>query len=63
MSIERQKGEITLICDDCGDDLGKSFDKDDFRGMIDHAKAEGWSVKKDTLDDSEWVHLCPDCRG
>lgn len=61
MAIERQSGQITLICDECSDDLGWMFDPDEFGAMIEYAKAEGWSIKPD--DDGEWTHLCPDCGG
>lgn len=57
--IERSGGRIELNCDECGDSPGRSFDKDDFDIMIDHAKHEGWRIFK---EGKQWLHHCPDCR-
>lgn len=60
--IERQHDEITLMCDNCGDDLSRAFDSETgFSEMITYAKSQDWKIKRDTLDDSEWVHTCPAC--
>lgn len=58
MSIERQHGEQTLLCDTCGEDLGEFYTS--FPLMISKAKAEGWGIKP---DGSDWTHTCPDCAG
>ena len=56
--IDREYGETRLVCDSCGDWQKDTFDRDEFRRMIDEAKAEGWSVKSGR---GEWAHLCPNC--
>ena len=56
--IDREYGETRLICDDCGDWQKETFDRDEFRRMIDEAKAAGWSVRSGR---GEWVHKCPKC--
>ena len=57
MSIEKQHGQTSLVCDGCGDDLGEFFSG--FRTMIVHAKSEGWQIKPD--DQGGYTHLCPSC--
>ena len=37
--IERQNGAKTLLCDDCGDELGAEFPNGKFDALIAHAKA------------------------
>lgn len=60
--IEKQHGDMTLLCDHCDTELGRMFDEEEeFREMIAHAKSEGWKIAKDTLNTDEWVHSCPDC--
>lgn len=59
--IERQNGAKTLLCDDCGDELGAEFPNGKFDALIAHAKDQGWAVKPDGK--GGWAHLCPDCRG
>jgi len=59
MSIEKQHGKQTLICDECEDDLGESYS--DFGVMIAHAKSEGWQIKPD--GEGGWTHTCADCKG
>lgn len=55
--IDREYGETRLICDDCGDWQRETYDRDEFRRMIDDAKQDGWLVRPG----SEWTHLCPKC--
>lgn len=59
MSIERQYGRVTLICDECEEPLGESFPE--FPTMLAHAKGAGWEIKPD--GDGGWTHKCPDCAG
>lgn len=59
MSIEKQHGKTTLVCDDCSEDLGEFYE--DFGVMVASAKAEGWAVKPD--GSGGWTHQCPDCKG
>lgn len=58
MTIERQKGKITLMCNVCDDEYD-TYDPEDFADMLKDAKRDGWSVFKD--DDDDWVHMCPNC--
>ena len=57
--IERQHGEQTLLCDECDDDLGQSFNIDEFRAMIEYAKVQCWKIKPD--GEGGWNHFCPSC--
>ena len=54
--IVREKGEVGLECDECGDSFWSGCS--DFKEMIEDAKEEGWRIKKDGED---WIHTCPDC--
>lgn len=51
---------MTLACDDCGDELTETFDTEDFRAMVDHAKAKGWLVRPD--GEGGWSHRCDTCK-
>ncbi len=55
---DRKLSLMTLVCDDCGDELGDEFDNDDFSEMLASAKKEGWRVVR---EEREWKHYCPDC--
>lgn len=56
--IDREYGETRLICDSCGDWQKKTYDRDEFRRMIDDAKEDGWLVRSGR---GEWTHTCPKC--
>lgn len=57
MSVKREDGEVTLECDECGEDLGESFEV--FQHAVNKAVGDGWSVKQER---GVWTHLCEDCR-
>ena len=57
MSVERQHGEVMLVCDECGD--GSEPDGN-FKDMLAEAKDAGWLIQKDE-DTDEFTHLCPSC--
>lgn len=57
MSVERQFGDVMLICDECEEDW---ISRDHFSQAIRDAKLEGWLITKDE-DTDEWTHLCPSC--
>lgn len=54
--LERQRGQISFVCDACGEVL-ETEERDfvDAKGMLD---AEGWRARKIGTD---WIHNCPDC--
>lgn len=59
MSVERDEGNVTLVCD--GAKCNETFDAPDpenFRAMIEAAKRKGWSVFPVGHD---WLHMCPAC--
>lgn len=60
MSIERQKGRMTLVCDVCESEHQQDYGRDEFDEMISDAKQDGWSIFKN--DDHEWSHMCKDCK-
>lgn len=57
---KRIGGGMTLACDDCEDELTETFDTDDFRAMVDHAKSKGWLVRPD--GEGGWSHRCGTCK-
>ena len=57
MSHEREGGTHIFTCDKCGD---YESDDDDFLGVWEGLKDEGWISFK---DDGGWTHLCPVCKG
>ena len=57
--IERQAGQVELMCDECTDSFGGTYDADDFLIMIADARAMGWRVQKTGKD--EWQHICFHC--
>lgn len=57
--IERQAGQVEMICDECLDPFGGAYDADDFTILIADARAMGWKVQK--TGKGEWQHTCPDC--
>lgn len=62
MTTERQKSEISFICDGerCGTAISNSFG--DFQALLEEARDEGWRIFK-RPSDGQWVHLCPICKG
>lgn len=65
MSIENDYGELSMLCDECGDMLGDNQPmyhmEEDFHEMIDAAKHYGWLIRRNGKDDG-WEHFCSDCR-
>lgn len=65
MSIEKHKGKIGLLCDECGNELKNPngsaawYDSEDFDVMIADAKDSGWKLFKN--DRGVWEHTCDDC--
>lgn len=58
--IERQHGQMCLMCDGCDTDL-EFFDQGSgFNAMIDDAKSKGWKIVNG--DQGAWTHLCADCK-
>lgn len=57
MSIEKDFGFYTAVCDNCGEEMS-GFD--DFYDAVDGKKAAGWRSKKD--ERGEWIDLCPACQ-
>ena len=53
MSIERIKGCIAFVCDNCDD--GLETGTSDFHAACAVAREEGWHVRK---IDGEWNHFC-----
>ena len=60
--IERQRGENTLICDECGDDLGETFTFEEFETMLSYARNDGWRIRRDNSKPEGYSHHCPDCK-
>jgi Fe2+ or Zn2+ uptake regulation protein len=58
MSIDKQHGHIIFMCDECNDDF--ETDSHDFMTALGRVKEEDWVVKRND-DDTEWLHICPDC--
>lgn len=57
MSIERYHGDISFICDDCGDALDAYTN--DFTEAIEVLKMNSWTFIRQKNGDYE--HYCPDC--
>ncbi len=59
MSIQRShyEGEITFVCDGCGDE--NDTGEDAFTDALEAMKADGWRNRRDLQ--GEWGHYCPDC--
>jgi hypothetical protein len=55
--LDRVKGNIVFICDDCDDHLDTG--EDDFAEARAELKAAGWATTK---ENDEWVHRCPECK-
>lgn len=60
--IERQRGENTLVCDDCGESLDKTFSFEEFDEMLSYARGEGWRIRRDNSQPEGYAHHCPDCK-
>lgn len=58
MSIERQKGKVCLVCDDCSTEHTKWFPNEDFAELTKWAKKHKWHIVQ---DEGEYIHFCPDC--
>lgn len=56
--IERQHGEVSLICDMCDEELGEFFA--DFRMMLTHAQEQGWRIVRDSGGSA--THYCAACK-
>lgn len=58
MSTLRRHGDITFICDDCGEALDTG--EPEFGDAVRAKKAAGWASRKD--NEGDWQDLCPDCK-
>jgi hypothetical protein len=56
MSVDRIKGEVVFICDECDDTLETG--EDDFTEARATLQHEGWSTQKSGPD---WLHYCVGC--
>ena len=54
--IQRDKGQMQITCDECGKEYPGVYDDDEFYAMINDAKGDGWTIKRD--EDGEWTHFC-----
>lgn len=62
MTIEKFRGEITFICDDCVDER-ESFSGEEgltFQGAWERLKEDGWRTRKNEHD-GVWEHFGPRC--
>ena len=57
MSVERQYGKVTLICDECGDEYDW-YKSADFSDLKNDAMVDGWHIEK---NGEEWEHTCSHC--
>lgn len=57
--IERQHGQMCIMCDGCDEDLDFFDQKDGFNDMVEDAKSKGWKITN--ADQGAWMHRCPDC--
>jgi hypothetical protein len=63
MAIDRIKGKIVFLCDDCGVSFFETGESDfDLAIQTFREDEEGkkWETTKD--DDGQWVNYCPDCK-
>lgn len=56
MAVDRDCGEITLVCDSLGVRYKRTYDSDDFDRLIADAKEDGWAV---VLEGRIWRHYSP----
>lgn len=59
--FEKQKGAMTLFCDECDSELDEKFSRGEFQEMIEEAKRTGWRIAPDADKDDGWSHICEDC--
>lgn len=57
MSIERYKGDIQFICDEC-EESELDSNTSDFQEALEVLKMNSWTYLN---IDGEWVHICPNC--
>jgi hypothetical protein len=57
--IEREAGQMQLVCDATSVRHPRSYDHDDFEVMIEDAKSDGWIVK---IEKGDWKHYSPESR-
>lgn len=57
--IERNGGQVVVVCDGCDERF--NAESDDFQGVIEQAKQDGWRVRPD--GDGGWEHHCSSCKG
>lgn len=66
--LDRIKGRIAFICDECGD--GLETDEYDFHDGLKFAKEQGWeNIAADRLEKppkraqgQKWINICGDCK-
>lgn len=59
MTIKRYCGEVSVECDDCGEELTESdVDVEGFDELLAAIKKDGWDIQQIS---GKWVHFCPDC--
>ncbi|PZR89739.1 MAG: hypothetical protein DI537_20260 [Stutzerimonas stutzeri] len=56
--IERHRRRVELICDGY-DEPFDAVGRDDFQGMIEQAKQDGWRICPD--GEGGWSHYCKNC--
>lgn len=56
--IDREYGEMRLVCDECGDWRQDTYEQHEFHQMIRDAREDGWTVRSGR---GEWIHNCPKC--
>lgn len=65
MTIDRHKGELFCICDECGEELkdkrgsAARYEPDDFDVLVSDLRDAGWRISK---EGSVYEHHCPDCQ-
>lgn len=57
MSVERQKGKVTIVCDECGDEYEWHM-PNEFTSMIETAREDGWLIE---MVNEKWEHNCEHC--
>ena len=57
MTVERYRGDIFFVCDECGDELDAYTS--DFNEALEVLKMNGWEYVRG--QDGEYEHYCPTC--
>lgn len=59
--IQNKGRHYAVSCDECGEemDTGIVSVRHNFGGLIDHIKAQLWTIRKTT---DGWRHICPECQ-